>query len=346
MSNRKLSAKDIQAGTKFFIGSLLAEALIFAPRKTIKVGEKELTIQGLFPMMQGQIASGAEKVLNTFMPDAVDKGVDALLSTKLEPLLRDKTTWFLYDYLEQFSLNSVLQKLFEQSSLLEKNKFSNALRSYLTGVLQNRDNRDDFVDSLSKGVVNALGILADGSILSILMNDNITDAIKDTVSAVVDQAVSSKGGESVVQQLLGVVSQMEEITVGSFLTDHVGISRDQMGQKIDDLYDQYLGKTMVENLRKKNLGGQVYADLINMEYDTFFKNLINNHLYDLIRVAIGAASIGLFLKDKDDDFSTRVQKAKSFSSEAKGFGKRSRKPRRKNNKATKRHRRSGALTVS
>jgi len=320
MANRNLTFDELKTGAKFFVGSLLAEAVIFAPKREVKIGGAKLTLQGLFPLTQNLLAGGSQKVLDTVVPGAADKLTDLLLKTQLEPFVRDKILWFLYDYLEQFTLSKVMGKLFDRSSLLERNKFSTALRDYLSGVLSNQDDRKDFVDSLTKGIMDSMGVMTDGTILSLVLNDKLLDVVKDTVEAVVDHFMSSQTGDQIVEQLLKNVQNMDQYTVPYFLEEKMGIPRAKMAAMIDALYDRYLGKTMAQNVRSKNLGSQVAFNLSNLNYERFYDELIHNHLDDLLRVAVLAASAGIFMMNKTDSVSTRLKKAKEFRGRVSGLG--------------------------
>lgn len=334
MARKNMSWDDMKTGGKFLAGSILLEALLLAPKKDVKVGGKTITLQGLFPLSQKYVATFAEGALNEALPKAAEIGASLLLKTKIEPFVRDKILWLLYDFLDKYSLNSLVSLIFDKTSFLEGNKFSSALRTYLEDIIKNKDGRDNLVQNLTNGILNAIQVLADGTIFSVLINDRVASVIKETASAILEHLVNSDAGNSVAEKLLEAVEHLESLTVASFLTNNLGIPRESMGQMIDTFYDKYLGKTMVQSLRDQHLGSQAYFNLSNLDYNAFFNELWENHLDELLRVAIGGASAGMYLLSSGKSAKERAANAKAFAGKIKGM-RSGRKNRRSGKKAIK-----------
>lgn len=334
MAKNRLSLDELKAGGKYFVGSLLAEVLIFAPKKELSLGGRTLAVMGLFPMTQKYLASGAQKVLDDAVPGAADRLTGLLGKTGLEPFVKEKILWLLYDFLGQYSLNNLVTRVFDKQSVLDKNKFSAALRDYLNGVLENKDDRAEFIDNLTKGIMNSIDTIADGTILSYVLNDSIVAMVTETVTTIVDHILTSDLGDLLVDKLLETVSQFEGLTVPSLLETRMGLGKEQMEELIDRTYDRYLGKGVAQNMRDKNLGAHAYFNLANLDYDKFFDDLIHNHVDDLIRVAVLAASAAIFMMDKTDSVSERAAKAREFGRRISGFGS-TRASRREARKAVK-----------
>ena len=134
MAKNRLSLDELKAGGKYFVGSLLAEVLIFAPKKELSLGGRTLAVMGLFPMTQKYLASGAQKVLDDAVPGAADRLTGLLGKTGLEPFVKEKILWLLYDFLGQYSLNNLVTRVFDKQSVLDKNKFSAALRGVVRRI--------------------------------------------------------------------------------------------------------------------------------------------------------------------------------------------------------------------
>lgn len=300
-------------------GGVLLEVVVLAPAKTVHIGNREIQVGGLFPMAKNQIASVSRAVLNRAVPKTASTFAGLLRRTKLNSFVRDKILDLLYDTLEKYSISTLVSKLFDKSGLLEKNDFTKALRTYFTGVLENKDERDKLAASLSDGVLNGLRKLTEGTVFSLALTDKVVDGIRKGVSSALEKLFNSELWNYISIRLLDASGQMDKMTLSHALTEYFGYDREKMGQYLDSLYEKYLGNEMVRVLTEADVGDKVYRKLMDLDYDAFFKDLVSKHVEDLVRFAVGSASAGIFLLDRENPVGTRASNAREFRKNARNL---------------------------
>lgn len=331
MGKKKLSWEEMKLGAKLLVGSFAVEAILLAPEQEVDILGKKVKVQGIVPMKKEELAEVIRKSLNYGVP-ASARVLDTLLrKTGFEPWLRNLSVYFVYDFLDKYSLSTLLTKIFQDTDFLEKNKFSSTVKSYLEGILNNEGNREEFIKKFSKSIIDALSKLAEGTMLSLLFTDHLRETFEELIGSGVQKLLETGIGVQIVDKLTGGVQYVETLTLGSFLTNHFGLDKATMGIFLDDLYNKYIGEQHIQKLETSFLGDQVYATIINTDYNEFFENLKENHVTDLIRVGVSAAGAGLYIINASREAENRVNsfKQKREQKKAKKLAKKNRRRRRR-----------------
>ena len=104
---QKVKVKDLRQSGKFFLASIIVEGLLLAPETTIKLGGKDIRIGGIIPLLQNEIATGVRDGLDRVLPKGAKTIESKLRETGIKEKVTEKVLWFVYDYMEQFTLNSI-----------------------------------------------------------------------------------------------------------------------------------------------------------------------------------------------------------------------------------------------
>lgn len=290
---KALRAAGLKDGGKFVLASVIVEALLLAPKTTVKVGGKEYLVGGVFPMLQKEIATGVRDTLNRFLPKAAGSAESFLRGFDLKEKILDKAVWFIYDYMEPYTLESILSMVLTRAGL-ENTQVTGILRGYLTQVLANKDDREKLVNGLTDLALSAVGIMFRESNLSAFVNAGGNN-LRFTISDLLDRALQSEAGEQLIDRLLEAVEQFETMNLAGFLEHRLGMTRADVEQWIDDFYERYVGTEMVANYSNMALGDSLYLKIAGMDYDKVFADITQNHLQDLVRVTVTAAGIGAYV---------------------------------------------------
>ncbi len=306
----KLTVRQLKQGAKYMALGFALEAAILAPSKDVKIGNKEFTVGGIFTTTQSELASIALKVLNIALPTAA-KQVDSLLKkTDVQNIVRDRIVGFLYDDLAAYSVNALISKAFNSSGFLEKNRLTAAFRTYLSGVLENNDNRENLIKGITDSVISAVNVLTDGTLLSLLFGDAATESAAAYVSGIVEKALLTEAGDETIEKILSVIADLDIITVPFVLESFFRLPKEEMIRLFDEKFSYYLGEGLVERAEQRKLGDEVGGIIDGIEYNEFFDKLIEDHLYDLLKVGLTAAGIGISILDHQDKVAKRKMKRK------------------------------------
>ena len=306
----KLTVRQLKQGAKYMALGFALEAAILAPSKDVKIGNKEFTVGGIFTTTQSELASIALKVLNIALPTAA-KQVDSLLKkTDVQNIVRDRIVGFLYDDLAAYFVNALISKAFNSSGFLEKNRLTAAFRTYLSGVLENNDNRENLIKGITDSVISAVNVLTDGTLLSLLFGDAATESAAAYVSGIVEKALLTEAGDETLEKILSVIADLDIITVPFVLESFFRLPKEEMIRLFDEKFSYYLGEGLVERAEQRKLGDEVGGIIDGIEYNEFFDKLIEDHLYDLLKVGLTAAGIGISILDHQDKVAKRKMKRK------------------------------------
>lgn len=290
---KALRAAGLKDGGKFVLTSVIVEALLLAPKTTVKLGDKEYLVGGVFPMLQKEIATGVRDTLNRFLPKAAGDAESFLRGFDLKEKLLDKAVWFIYDYMEPYTLETIVSAVLTRAGL-ENTQVTGLLRGYLTQVLSNKDDREKLVDGLTDLALSAVGIVLRESNLSAFVNAGGNN-LRFTISDVLDRALQSEAGEQLIDRLLEAVEQFETMNLAGFLEFRLGMTRADVEQWIDDFYERYVGTEMVGRYSNLGLGDSLYWKIAGMDYDKVFQDITQNHLRELVQVTMTAAGIGAYV---------------------------------------------------
>ena len=304
---KKLTLRELRQGGKYMLASIAVEAALLAPKTTVRVAEKDYEIGGIVPMFQEEIAVLIRDGLNTFIPKTAVTAESVFRRYNVKDKIVDRAIWFIYDYMEQFTLNSIVTGIVEKTNLVDIDKVG-MLRDYIARVLENKDDREKLIDGLTDALLNALAVIAQGTALSIFLNDETAKRVKFTVSDLIDQGMKTESGRIMVDRVLTAVEQFETLTLGGFFERSLGMNRREVEAYINDFYEKLVGSDMVGHYSNLGLGDELYAKISGMDYDEVFKNITQNHLQDLVRVTMAAASVGLYVLSVSDKLDARSEK--------------------------------------
>ena len=310
----KMTPANLKAGGKYIAASVIVEGLLLAPKVNINVGEKEITIGGIIPMLQKEIATVVRDTVNTVVPKAAVSTDRVLRNMDLKDKSIDRILWFVYDYMEKYSLSAVVTTVLEKTRLADASNVTTMLRDNLNSVMENKDDRDKLIKGLTEALMNALGVIAEGTVLSAFFSERVVESTTELMTAVIDKAMQTEYGANVVERLLDAVDHFETMTLASFLQDHLGYDRYGFEQALSDFYERNVGSEMVAKYLNLGLGDELYAKIAGMNYDAVFQDITENHWKDLVRVTLSAASAGLYmmnLSKKMDDRSEKRQNRKT-----------------------------------
>lgn len=291
---KKVGLKDIRYSGKYILASVIVEGLLLAPKTRVPWNGKEIEIGGIIPMLQKEIASFTRDGVNTVAPKAANKVESLVRQTNLKELLMDRILWFIYDYMEQFTLNSVATSIMDKAGLQMNTKMTGLFRDYLQDVLDSKDDREKLIAGITDFLLNSANTLFAGTSVSLFLTGGLSDNIKRTVSDYVEKGLQTETGAVVIDRILNAVESFETLTLAGFIERNLEMPRPVFEKYLSDLYEKYVGTQMVEKYSDRSLGEELYEKIAGMDYDKVFKDITTNHWRDLIQVTLSAASVGLF----------------------------------------------------
>ena len=304
---RKAGIKD---GGKYVLTSVIVEALLLAPKTTVKIGEKDYLVGGVFPMLQKEIATVLRDTLNRVVPKAAVTAESFLRGFDLKSKILDKAVWFVYDYMEPYTLETILNTVLTRAGL-ENNQVTGFLRDYLKQLLDDKGDREKLVNALTDIVLGAIGVVLRETNLSMFINEG-SSGLRFTISDILDNALQSEMGDQLIERLLMSVEQFETMNLAGFLEQRFGMTRRDVEQWLDDFYEKSVGTEMVGHYSNLALGDAVYLNIANMDYDKVFKDITQNHWQDLVQVTLTAAGVGAYIMSiaHKKDAKTEAKKAR------------------------------------
>ena len=114
---KKLGLKDIRYSGKYILASVIVEGLLLAPKTTIKWQGKDVQIGGIIPMLQKEIAAGVRDGLNAVLPKAATTVENTFRQTPIKDIAIEKILWFVYDYMKDVTLNSLVTTVLDRANL-------------------------------------------------------------------------------------------------------------------------------------------------------------------------------------------------------------------------------------
>ena len=292
-TRKALRKAGLRESGKYVLASVIVEALLLAPKTKVNFGGKEYLVGGVFPMLQKEIATGVRDGLNRTLPKAAVTTERFLRNFDLKERILDRAVWFIYDYMEPYTLDTILTMVLTRLGM-ENNQVTGFLRDYFGQVLENKDDRERLVNALTDVVIGAIGVMFRESNLSAFINEGGNN-LRFTISDMLDRTLQSEAGAELVDVFLGAVEQFETMNLAGFLEQRLGMTRKDVEQWIDSFYERTMGTEMVGHYSNLGLGDAFYLKIADMDYDAVFKDITENHWQDLIRVTLTAAGIGAYL---------------------------------------------------
>ncbi|MBQ8063005.1 MAG: hypothetical protein IJ230_03615 [Clostridia bacterium] len=309
--NQKLGLKDLRYSGKFILASVIVEGLLLAPKTKVQWNGREVEIGGVIPMLQKEIAAGVRDGMNAVLPTVAARVEAAVRQTGVKEQVMEKVLWFVYDYMEQFTLNSVTTTVMERANLHVNEKMTGLFRDYLQEVLDSKDDREKLIFGITDFLLNSAATIFQGTSVESFLTGGLRNNIKLTVADYVDRGLQTENGAILVDRLLGAVEQFETLTLASFLERNLDLPRPAFEKFLSDLYEKYLGTEMVAYFSNLELSSKVYRQIAGMDYDAVFRDITKNRWQDLVRVTLSAASVGLYITNVSNKMDARDEKKRS-----------------------------------
>ena len=320
---KKLGVKDIRYSGKYILASVIVEALLLAPKTTITWQGKEVQIGGIIPMLQKEIAGAVRNGVNTVLPKAATAVESTFRQTPLKEIVIQKTLWFVYDYMSDVTLNSLVTTVLDRANLSDTIKLEGLFRDRLQAVIDSKDDREKLIAGLSDFLINTANTVFAGTSVASFLNGGLGDNVKATVAEYIDKGLDTELGGTVVSRVLDAVEQFETLTLAGFLERYFDLPRPAFEKFLSDTYEKYLGTGMVADLSNTGIGEELYTKIAGMDYDRVFQDITKNHWRELVQVTMSAAGVGMYFLN---------QSRKAEAKQEKKTEKKARKAYKKSNK--------------
>ena len=320
---KKLGVKDIRYSGKYILASVIVEALLLAPKTTITWQGKEVQIGGIIPMLQKEIAGVVRNGVNTVLPKAETAVENTFRQTPLKEIVIQKTLWFVYDYMSDVTLNSLVTTVLDRANLSDTIKLEGLFRDRLQAVIDSKDDREKLIAGLSDFLINTANTVFAGTSVAAFLNGGLGDNVKATVAEYIDKGLDTELGGTVVSRVLDAVEQFETLTLAGFLERSFDLPRPAFEKFLSDTYEKYLGTGMVADLSNTGIGEELYTKIAGMDYDRVFQDITKNHWRELVQVTMSAAGVGMYFLN---------QSRKAEAKQEKKTEKKARKAYKKSNK--------------
>ena len=320
---KKLGVKDIRYSGKYILASVIVEALLLAPKTTITWQGKEVQIGGIIPMLQKEIAGVVRNGVNTVLPKAATAVESTFRQTPLKEIVIQKTLWFVYDYMSDVTLNSLVTTVLDRANLSDTIKLEGLFLDRLQAVIDSKDDREKLIAGLSDFLINTANTVFAGTSVAAFLNGGLGDNVKATVAEYIDKGLDTELGGTVVSRVLDAVEQFETLTLAGFLERYFDLPRPAFEKFLSDTYEKYLGTGMVADLSNTGIGEELYTKIAGMDYDRVFQDITKNHWRELVQVTMSAAGVGMYFLN---------QSRKAEAKQEKKTEKKARKAYKKSNK--------------
>ena len=287
-----LTPEQFRTGAALLAIGLGVQTLIFAPKKDLEVGDRTVSVSGILPKVQGNVAEAAKFSFNEILPKMAARADRLVDKTKLREKVRDKIVEVLYDDLDQYSLNDLIRR----TGVLSKNDVINAATTAVHGLAKNHNNQENLASGIADNFMNSFKTMTDGTAASLLFSEKNLETVKTSVTDVLHTLFGDRFQDSRVGEVLDRVYKLEHLTVGNFLTDQVGIPKEEMGDVLDGLYSKYLGDDRIRKFTEDRVGDRLFTEISEMAYEDFYENFVLAHVKDFLNLAVRFAGLGLTAK--------------------------------------------------
>lgn len=264
MSKKKKYTPDVLAiGVVAFAGGLGLQKLILQPKTEVKISEGfTVPVQGLMPFSQKYVAAIGKKAFNDVLPLTMSASVKVLNFLRAREHFKKAYLWFVYDFMSRYSLNSVVGYIFKKFRIGNRDEYRNIFHDYIQKIITEKTDREAIIRSATEEVMKILRIVTDGTVASLLFNEKFAEAASAAIAVAVNRFIADDAANRVTDYILSFVSQLEDVTLPSFLENTLGIGRTEMGNLIDTVYDAILGQSTINTVRNLHIGNIVH-DMIN-----------------------------------------------------------------------------------
>ena len=305
---KKLGLKDIRYSGKYILASVIVEGLLLAPKTTITWQGKEVQVGGVIPMLQKEIAGAVRNGVNTVLPKAATTVENAFRQTPVKQIVIEKTLWFVYDFMSDVTLNSLVTTVLERAGLSDTIKLEGLFRDRLQAVIDSKDDREKLIAGLSDFLINTANTVFAGTSVSAFLNGGLGDNVKATVADYIDKGLDTELGGTVVSRVLDAVEQFETLTLAGFLERYFDLPRPAFEKFLSDTYEKYLGTQMVADMSNTGIGDELYSKIAGMDYDRVFQDITKNHWRELVQVTMSAAGVGMYFLNQSRKAEAKQEK--------------------------------------
>lgn len=305
---KKLGVKDLRYSGKYILASVIVEGLLLAPKTTVKWQGKDIQIGGVIPMLQKEIAGAVRDGIDKFAPKVATTVESTVRQTSIKEFLIDKTTWFVYDYMKDVTLNSLVTTVLERANLSDKIKLEGLFRDRLQDVIDSKEDREKLIAGLADFAINTANTVFAGTSVAAFLNGGLGDNVKATLADYIDKGLQTELGGTVVTRVLDAVEQFETLTLAGFLERYFDLPRPAFEKFLSDTYEKYLGTQMVADVSNSGIGDQLYTKIAGMDYDQVFRDITKNHWRELIQVTLSAAGVGMFFLNQSRKIDAKQEK--------------------------------------
>ncbi len=329
---KKLRLKDVRYSGKYIFASVLVEALLLAPKTTITVQGKQIQIGGIIPMLQKEIATAIRDGYNRVAPKVAYTVENKFRETPIKEFVTEKSVWFIYDYMANVTLNSLVTGILEKAGLADQVNLEGLFRDRLEGVIANKDDREKLINSLADFLISSANTIFSDTSVSTLLTGGLADNVKATIMEVIEKGLETEFGGMIVSRVLDAVEQFETLTLAGFLERYFDLPRPAFEKFLSDTYEKYLGTQMVATVINSGIGEDMYDKIAGMDYDSVFKDIVQNHWRELVQVTVSAAGVGMYFLNQSRKLDAK-QERKAAKKEKKAL----KKSEKKAAKAAKRN---------
>lgn len=305
---KKLGLKDIRYSGKYILASVIVEGLLLAPKTTIQWQGKDLQIGGIIPMLQKEIAAAVRDGIDRFAPKIATRVESTVRQTSIKEFLIEKITWFVYDYMADVTLNSLVTTVLERANLSDTIKLEGLFRDRLQDVIDNKDDREKLIAGLADFLINTANTIFAGTSVAAFLNGGLSDNVKGTVAEYIEKGLETEFGGTVVTRVLDAVEQFETLTLAGFLERYFDLPRPAFEKYLSDTYEKYLGTQMVADVSNTGIGEQLYTKIAGMDYDKVFRDITQNHWRELVQVTLSAAGVGMYFLNQSRKIEAKQEK--------------------------------------
>ena len=284
---KKYTPDVLAIGIVAFAGSAAVQRVLIQPKTEIEITEKiKFNVQGLLPFSQKYLAEITRTALNEVLPLSMSAVVTVCEKLKVREYVKKGVLWFIYDFMSKYSLNSVLNIVLGKLNLIDREKYKDVLREYFQKIITEKADRDAIIKNATLEVVKILRLITEGTVASIVFNERFADAASGTIAAAIDRFLANDAANRLADYFLKFVSQLEDVTLASFLSNMLGLSEDDLASFIDTTYDTLLGPSTVDTVKEMRVGDIAYDVITSINYNEVYSYVSGT---DLMRLNVAGA---------------------------------------------------------
>lgn len=280
--SKKYTPDVLAVGIAAFAGSAVTQRILIQPKTDIKITENfSIPIQGVLPFSQKYVAEISQKALNEMLPLSMSAAVSICEKLHVREEFKKGVLWFVYDFMGKYSLNTFVNFVFGRFTTLDTNKYKDVIRDYIQNIITEKADRDEIIQKATMEVIHLMRLVTEGTVASMLFSDRFAEAASGTVAAAIDRFLANDAASKLTDYIFGIASQLEDITIPSFLTNVLGLGRTELANLIDVTYDSILGPETINMVRELRVGDVVYQLISSIDYNHVYDYVSNNDLVKL-----------------------------------------------------------------